>query len=213
MGLKYVDKLGFGLSDGGQIVTPGVEAYSIEIDLSEAQRTAEKAREMLLSIQTTYDLSRWEYTKSVRIAPLEMSHSHPVLTLNSLYARDDASDVFLCVYLHEQVHWALDLHRDCQTNNAIDAFRAHYPKAHSGPPATAADDYSTYLHLVVNYLEIEAATEYLGQERAEELALNYPFYRWMYRTVVEERDYVKGVLEDTGVLPLPIATWHTGHDR
>ena len=111
------------------------------------------------------------------------------------------------------MHWALDLHRNSQTHNAIEAFRTHYPKAHSGLPETAADDYSTYLHLVVNYLEIEATTEYVGQERAEELALNYPFYRWMYRTVVEERDYVKGVLEDTGVLPLPIATRNTRHYR
>lgn len=54
-------------------MAPEADEYSIEIDLSKAQRSAEKAREMLLSIRIRYDLSRREYTKSVRIAPLELT--------------------------------------------------------------------------------------------------------------------------------------------
>ena len=181
------------------------EEFRIEIDLSEAQRSAELARDLLIKLRTTYNLSKWEYTQSVRIAPLERPYSHPVLTLNSRNALNDAADAFLSEYLHEQVHWALTLHRERQTQEAINVFSERYPNAHSAPPETASDEFSTYLHLVVNYLEIEAVAEYLGRERAKEIALNSFGYRWMYRTVIEERAYVRGVLEATGVLPLPAA--------
>ena len=48
---------------------------------------------------------RLEFTKHVRVAPTEIPHSHPVLTLNTqLYNPDE----ILCLYLHEQMHWYED---------------------------------------------------------------------------------------------------------
>ncbi|MCR9212184.1 MAG: hypothetical protein NXI13_00590 [Proteobacteria bacterium] len=65
---------------------------------------------MLFKLHDRYDLSRWEYTKKVRIAPYEIPHSHPILTLNSQYAIGPGADedLILATYIHEQLHWALD---------------------------------------------------------------------------------------------------------
>ena len=183
------------------------QEFTIELDLSTAHRSAESARKLLLELRSRYDLSPWEYTPKVRIAPLERPHSRPVLTLNGRHAisRTRNEDAFLSTYLHEQIHWALGIHRTDETVRAVDAFRQLYPDAHTAPPATAANNWSTYLHLVVNWLEIKAAAEFIGLERAVAVARRRKHYAWMYRTVVEERDRVEAVLTSSGVLPLPRA--------
>ena len=135
--------------------------FSVEIDLSTVQARAGSARRLLHELRQRYDLSPWEYTASVRLAPLEIPHSHPVLTLNSRYAEGASRDE--------------------------DAFLA------------------TYLHLVVNWFEIEAAAVYLGRERAEEVARRMPVYRSIYRTVIADREPIEKLLRSAGVLPLPPA--------
>ena len=93
--------------------TAPMNDFNVEIDLETAQRDAEAARDLLRGLRERYDLSDWEYTHTVRIAPLEVPHSHPVLTLNAMDVRDE--DAFLSTYLHEQIHWGLDLHREDET--------------------------------------------------------------------------------------------------
>ncbi len=179
----------------------------IEIDLSEARRGAEAARDLLLDLRARHDLSKWEYTDNIRIAPNERPHSHPVLTLNSRYVlqAEPDEDAFLCCYLHEQIHWGLTLHRLSETTIAVERFREVYPDAHTGPPDTAADQYSTYLHLAVNWLEIEAATEFIGRSRTESVARKSIHYKWMYATVMEDRRRIEDILRSTNVLPFPPA--------
>jgi hypothetical protein len=38
----------------------------------------------------------------------------------------------------------------------------------------------------VNWLEIEAASQFMAHERAEEIARNKHHYRWMYRAVLSD---------------------------
>ena len=75
----------------------------ISIDLGTAKDNAERAVEMLVGLRRKYDLRRWEYTRQIRIAPLEIPHSHPVLTLNGFHAAPgfENEDKFLQNYLHE----------------------------------------------------------------------------------------------------------------
>lgn len=179
----------------------------IEIDLSEAQRGAEAARDLLLALRERFDLSRWEYTDRIRIAPLERPHSHPVLTLNSRYVlqAEPDEDAFLCCYLHEQIHWGLTLHRMNETAVAIAKFGEVYPDAHTGPPETAEDQRSTYLHLAVNWLEIEAASEFIGRPRAESVARSSTHYKWMYAAAMDDRKQIEDILRLAEILPLPPA--------
>lgn len=181
--------------------------FTVEIDLAQSRRHAEAARDLLLALRARYDLSGWEYTRSVRIAPLERSHSHPVLTLNTrhLASDPDGRDTFLSVYLHEQIHWALSIHRKEETARAIGSFKAAYPGFHSGPPETADNEQSTYLHLAVNWLEIMAAGEIFGRERAEAVARRSHVYSRIYKTAIDDHHRIEMILTEEGVLPLPTA--------
>jgi len=179
------------------------EDFSIEIDLELGQQRADAARRLLVNLRDQHDLTSWEYTTKVRIAPFEVPHSHPVLTLNARLVEDE--DAFLATYLHEQIHWALTLHREEETEVAVERLKALYPDAHTAFPETAQNEQSTYLHLVVNYLELMVVSEIIGRERAESQTQRRRVYTWIYRAVLDDWDDIETLLEATEVLPLPRA--------
>ncbi len=179
------------------------EDFSIEIDLELGQQRADAARRLLVNLRDQHDLTSWEYTSKVRIAPFEVPHSHPLLTLNARLVGDE--DAFLATYLHEQIHWALSLHREKETELAIERLRALYPEVPSAFPEAARNEYSTYLHMVVNWLELMAVSEFIGRERAESQTQRRRIYTWIYRTVLEDWDNIETVLKATEVLPPPRA--------
>ena len=179
-------------------------SLDVELDLETARRDAEAARQLLRRLRERHDLWQWEYTRKVRIAPLEVPHSHPVLTLNARDVRDE--DAFLSTYLHEQIHWGLDLHREDETARAIARLRDVYPDAHRGLPETGADEYTTYLHFVVNWVEVFATAGFIGRERAEAAVRRARVYTSIYRTIVEDRETIEATLREVGILPLPPAS-------
>lgn len=72
---------------------------AIRVDLDEVKRQADATAEALRALRLQFDLAQFEFTRDVRIAPLEIPHSHPVLTMNTrCLGRPDA---LLAVYLHE----------------------------------------------------------------------------------------------------------------
>jgi hypothetical protein len=83
--------------DGGDI--------HIDVDLEHAQREADRVRAMLEALRRRHDLSRYEYTKVVRIVPGGDTFARPILTLGNRFA--DSEDLLLSTYLHEQMHWYL----------------------------------------------------------------------------------------------------------
>ena len=178
-----------------------MDDFDVVIDLETARRDAETACQLLRGLRERFDLSKWEYTRKVRIAPLEVPHSHPVLTLNARDVRDE--DAFLSTYLHEQIHWGLALHREDETARAIARLREIYPDAHRDLPETGDDEYTTYLHFVVNWLEIFATSGFIGRERAEAAARRAPVYTRIYRTAIEDCETIEAMLREVGVLPLP----------
>ncbi|HYX49972.1 MAG TPA: hypothetical protein VE843_09545, partial [Ktedonobacteraceae bacterium] len=54
-----------------------------EIVLVKVTEREWKTQEMLLSLFERYALDKWRYTEKVRIEQGVISHSHPVLTLNT----------------------------------------------------------------------------------------------------------------------------------
>jgi hypothetical protein len=177
----------------------------IVIDLSRAETGAEAAREMLSDLCVRHDLSRWEYTDKVRIAPYEIPHSHPILTLNSQYAIGPGKDedLFLATYIHEQLHWALDEYLEQETAQVIEIFKSRYPDFHKAEPLTAKDEYSTYLHILVNWLEYAIMTELVGPKLAAEVISKYRHYTKIYQIVVQDFAEIEKTLTKAGFLPLP----------
>jgi hypothetical protein len=187
------------------------EDFRYSIDLSLAQAKAEKIVECIKEWRERHDLSRFEYTRHLRVAPYEIPHSHPVLTLNArLYDPEE----ILCEYLHEQMHWYVERLGCAEEGSPLMAeLIRRYPKAPVGFPEGADDEYSTYLHLLVNWLEIEAASQFMSRERAEEIARNTHHYRWMYRNVLSDWRSLEELFRAHGIVPIVPAQQLAGDRR
>ncbi len=145
----------------------------------------------------TYDLSKWAHTDRVQNDSSTISHSHPILTLNTRWV--GRGDQILASFLHEQIHWLLSSRQD-KVDAAIRDLRALYPQAPKSPPDGARDEKSTYLHLIVNYLEYQALKELLGPARATTVLeeRQQVFYVWIYRKVLSDTKQIVTLFVVTG---------------
>ncbi|MEM7214876.1 MAG: hypothetical protein AAF423_04970 [Pseudomonadota bacterium] len=172
--------------------------------LCEAERNAKQAVKLLNDLREQYDLSDWEFTRKVRIAPAEIPHSHPVLTLNTRRIVDRSA--FLSVYLHEQVHWGLSLHFEEMLPDFIRNLQELYPDLHTDGPDTARNEFSTYLHIIVNWLEISALSGFIGCDEAKATAAHQEIYARIYDFVLNNWKEIEDLLVSQGLLPFPKAT-------
>jgi hypothetical protein len=178
----------------------------IDIDLTPVQRGAERVRDMLHDLRRRFDLRPFEYSKQVRIAPTEIPYSHPRITLNT-WVGDELG--LLSMYLHEQMHWYVtwSSHARVQEWQLIFArLREQYPDAPAREAGGAQDDFSTYLHLLVNWLEVEAGSRFIDRSQVVQHVRALPFYRWIYQTVIEDWEQLGALYREFGLLPIRHAT-------
>src|SRR4030095_12466161 len=156
----------------------------IDISLKNGSAGEIQTRDQLQRLLKTYDLSKWIFTRSILIDEKAIPHSHPVLTLHTRHLKDD--DLLLSTFVHEQLHWFL-VQNDQETKEAMKDLRTTFPKVPVGFPDGAENEESTYLHLLVNYLEYRADRELLGELRARQVFEFWAsdHYRWVYKTVLE----------------------------
>ncbi|MCF4124436.1 hypothetical protein [Methylobacterium sp. SyP6R] len=174
----------------------------IDIDLSAAQALAENLRNTLVALRGRYDLERYEYTRTIRIVPTGQAYSHPVLTLNTSVRGENP---ILCTYLHEQMHWYLTWYSHANTPGWQEIWRGlrqTYPSMPVGFPQGAQDEHSSYLHLIVNYLEIAAAGDLLGPDVARDIAAKTFFYRGIYEAVLRDWDALTVLYRSHGLIPI-----------
>ena len=187
-------------------------AEDIEIDLAETQRAAELVRDLVRKLRSKHDLERFEYTTRVRVAPGEIPHSHPVLTLNTMLRAEDA---LLSTYLHEQMHWYVTWYSHARLKGwrAIwKELEESYPTVPVAFPDGAHTLASSHLHLVVNWLEIEAATTFLGREAAVGIASKNFVYSGLYRIVLANWDRLSELYSRHRLVPIRKATDMVDHD-
>ena len=156
----------------------------IDIAVKKGSKGEQETREQLQRLLKTYDLSRWTFTKSILIEEGVIPHSHPVLTLSTRHVRDD--ELLLSTFVHEQAHWFLT-QNDKATQEAKKELRFMFPKAPVSFPEGASDEESTYLHLIVIYLEYRADRELLGELKARQVMDFWAtdHYTWIYKTILE----------------------------
>ena len=185
------------------MLRPKNEGFRIDLDLDHARREAERVRDMLRALRRRHDLTRYEYTRIVRIVPGGDTFSHPMLTLGNRFAQNE--DLLLSTYLHEQMHWYLwylgTPERD-PVAPFFDELVRRYPEAPTELPDGARSYESTYLHLVINWLEVAATSEFIGRTRACAIAETQRTYRWIYRTVLRDWDLLGELYERHGLVPL-----------
>jgi len=180
--------------------------FLIDVDVRAVLKAAEAVRDRVHKMRRQFDLTPLEYTRRVRIAPIEVPHSHPVLTLNT---RSQSDHALLCTYVHEQMHWYI-WRLGSPTFNPIAPFyyelQKRYPAVPASAPEGANDEYSTYLHLVINWLEIEVASSFLGRELAISTALDTPVYRWIYRQVIADWESLGSLYREHKIIPIKPAS-------
>jgi hypothetical protein len=199
-----------GLLSGSVVMA---ETPAITIELAHDSPIEQRAKAQLERLLKEYDLSRWIFTKKIRIDQFVRPHSHPVLTLNTRSIESDRRT--LANFVHEEIHWFLT-GKSGGTGKAIADVRKLYPDA----PEALADGgagsrQSTTLHLVVCQLEFESIRALLGAEQAvvvlkEQIAEGQSGlgYHWIYQKVLEDQDRLSRLIRQhkltlPGIPPKP----------
>ncbi len=160
-----------------------VPTRHLDITVEHDSPTERATVEQLRTVVDAHDAWRWTWTRRIHIDQTEIPHSHPVLTLHTRYVGDDAS--LLATYLHEQFHWWA-VERQDAVEAAIADFRAIFPEVPVGNGRGARDERSTYLHLIVCDLELQAVSSLIGDDAARELLASNRHYTWIYATVLDD---------------------------
>ncbi|MEI5906785.1 hypothetical protein WAK64_06900 [Bacillus spongiae] len=148
----------------------------------------------LYSLLDRYNVSKWLFTDQVVIDEMvEIPHSHPTLTINTKYLKND--HLLLTTFIHEQLHWYAVLNFT-QIKAVINELKTFYKHVPVGYPKGAKDEFSTYLHLVINFLEVKALHELLEKEEAEAVIafLMGDHYTWIYETVSKNNNFIHTLL-------------------
>lgn len=168
---------------------------SVEISLKNGDDAREiSTKNQLQRLFKQYDVSKWIFTKKVLIdRDVQPPHSHPVLTLNIKYLKDD--ELLLSTFIHEQIHWFYE-ERDEQTKKAVAELKTIFPKVPVGFPDGATDEESSYLHLLVCYSEYQADKELFGELKARQVFEFWSnhHYMWIYKQVLAEERKIGGLI-------------------
>lgn len=177
---------------------------ALDIRLANESSTESATRDELLRLLDTYPLDKWRYTDRVQIEDGVIPHSHPILTISGWHDPDHPLRL-LSSYVHEQLHWFWLLAR--HGNRPLDAmeqFKAMFPNLPVGPPEGCRSEFSNYLHVAINYLELLACAELVGVEEARDFIARKPFYTAVYALVLAESERIHAILQDRDLIPPPM---------
>ena len=146
-----------------------------------------------------YNLEPYLYTKKIRVREGTIPHSHPVLTLSTDF---EGSDTYLLsTFLHEQMHW-YSLAKDYDSEALGAELMKRYPKVPVDLPEGGGSTMSTYLHLLVCYLEYQTLAQVIGEEAA--LAhmefMTTRHYTWIYKTILKDKAELEALFTQYNLL-------------
>jgi hypothetical protein len=173
---------------------------SLDVTLKHGSPAEAATRDQLLKLVAKYKLSPWIYTKSIVIDEQAIPFSHPVLTLHTRHGKDD--ELLLSTFVHEQSHWFI-AERSEATELAIGDLRKLWPSVPAGGTAGARDEYSTYLHLLVCYLEQQADVRLLGELMTKQVIEFWAtdHYTWVYQTVISRGRDIGQIMRNRQLIP------------
>lgn len=166
----------------------------MEISTKNNSENENKVVAIMRELLTEYNLSKWIFTTEMIVEQRVIPHSHPILTLNT--ASMNKVDI-LDTFIHEQLHWYVDKYPEAE-KKAITEFKKKYKNVPYQNRAGARDEYSTYLHLIVCYLEYRSMARLIGEEEAKQLMWNQAHYTWIYNKIIEDSQYIGSILEKNG---------------
>lgn len=173
---------------------------SIEITLKHDTANEAATRAQLQRLLGQYDVTPWLFTTAVVVDEGAIPFSHPVLTLHTRHAKDD--ELLLSTFVHEQLHWWLEAQKDA-TAKAVTDLRTLFPKVPVGGVEGGRDEPSTYVHLIVGFLERQAVVRLLGELQAKQVMDFWAqdHYTWIYRQVLDRGAEIGRIVRDRGLTP------------
>lgn len=166
----------------------------MRIDTAAAQPTEVEVQQTLAALLDRYDTRRWHFADRVVIKDGAISHSHPVLTLGTMFIVPGPFGV-LSTFLHEQIHWFLSARED-DVAAAIEELRVQFPDVPDWSAGGGRTEFGTYLHLLVNWLELESLRQVIGHAAEDTLreAVDGRIYGWIYRQVFDRHNDIRTVI-------------------
>ncbi|MEM7058411.1 MAG: hypothetical protein AAF557_12530 [Pseudomonadota bacterium] len=177
------------------------------IDMREAENRAAETWEVLKAMRNKHELARYEFTQTVRIAPLEQPHSHPVLTIGPSYNRNE--EMFVANYLHQQVKRYLLDHRGLEVDQALEKLAKLYPRRPAPGKFWSEDKADVHLDLIACRLELNLVQDLFGGSVARKRVETAGVRRWCYREAWFRKARLIEMLDDLGITPVPDARMPT----
>lgn len=180
--------------------TFSVSAQQMEITTVNETPREKAAAELLRAFMTANNLNPWKFTHRVQIDSRAIPHSHPVLTLHTRHMDKGEADLLLATYLHEQLHWHLVQNQNAM-ESAMEELQRLFPGAPADFPEGGGSEQSTYLHLLVCYLEMDAVSQLLSEQRTQAILEFWKsdHYTWVYRQVEERGAEIEAVIAKYGL--------------
>jgi hypothetical protein len=174
-------------------------AEEINISLANGSDKEKAKQEQVLRLVEKYNLEEWWFTEDIIINESARSpSSHPILTLTASMPSNDLAG--LSQLLHEQIHWFEDA-RKAEVANTIEELKKLYPSVPVGFPDGARSEFSSYLHMAVCLMELDALSKILDKETAETIIATNGryFYKWIYKTVLRDQEHIRQILKRNGL--------------
>lgn len=175
-------------------------AQVLDISLHDGNDRERRAEQQLRRLLDEHDVTPWIFTREIVIQSGVLPHSHPVLTLNTRHVDDDLRQ--LSTFVHEQIHWFVNADT-LAAEATLAELRRLYPEVPVGRPEGARSEFSTYLHLIVCWLELDAMTRLVGAGQARKLLADFGQYTWNYEHVLRDTDQIGSVLRRHGLIIAP----------
>ena len=150
---------------------------------NQAEDEAVTAAELRAVIRK-HDVESWMLTNRIIIDRTRIPHSHPVLTIHTRHIGNEIG--LMSTFVHEQLHWLQDEPWLERFQAAMDEFEAVFPEVPSSREGGARDRRSTYRHLLVCDMELQAMTTLVGEAAARETLAAQTHYEWIYDKVLND---------------------------
>ncbi|MCE7991234.1 MAG: hypothetical protein HEP71_04605 [Roseivirga sp.] len=170
----------------------------ITIETHEGIESEKAVKKRLEALLEKHDLEKYLYTKAVKIQSGTIPHSHPVLTLNTNFDNDI---YLLSTFLHEQMHW-YSLSKQYDNEVLGTTIFEMYPEVPTTLPEGAGSAQSTYLHILICYLEFHTLAQVIGKEEAKkhmEFMID-KHYTWVYQTILADEERLHDLFDKHGLL-------------
>ena len=159
-------------------------------------------RQNLEHLVQVYHLKPIFFTNKIFIESKVTPHSYPVLTLNTRFA--EQPNKLLSVFVHEQLHWWSNK-KKVEMKKAMLEVKKVFPVLPE--ERIAKDGHSTYLHLIICFLEYQTMIHYLEKKEADKILTDFikkdKIYPWINTQVYLKYKKLDEIVRKYKLSPLP----------